>query len=471
VTVQVGQCGNQLGFDFFAALARESGREVEDESALRPQPLHQHISTLFRETPRSRGRDGGRSCCSTARAVLLDAEPRVIANVAARAAPSAPLSQQWQYTDTAEELQRVWKSVGASGSANNWAFGYYRQGEALGACALEMVRKEAEHCDRLSGFLFFQSLSGGTGSGAGSRISELLRDEYPCSFMMHAAVWPSRRSEVVVQSYNAVLSLAHLLESTDALLALHNDEAHDICQRRLDIARPSLSHLNSVLAGCVAELWLPSSPLPLSPTDPLPEPACPEMGDVVGTLCPSPLHKIVSVRSAPYISLSALPFSSHRWDGTLRTLRQMALTSWHLDEELDWHVSPDPAAAAAAGRGSGLGGPDRAVAHALYLRGVDWHGADVSLFRLPSLYAPWLPHLPFSVVGSARQSRGLKRSAVLLSNSQGAASKLDTILHTATNLRAADAYLHQYRKFGLSDAHLDLSLASLEQVASDYHNL
>lgn len=98
MTVQVGQCGNQLGFDFFAALARESGREVEDESALRPQPLHQHISTLFRETPRSRGRDGGRSCCSTARAVLLDAEPRVIANVAARAAPSAPLSQQWQYT-------------------------------------------------------------------------------------------------------------------------------------------------------------------------------------------------------------------------------------------------------------------------------------------------------------------------------------------------------------------------------------
>jgi len=229
----------------------------------------------------------------------------------------------WWSADTAEELQRVWNSVGASGSANNWAFGYYRQGEALGACALEMVRKEAEHCDRLSGFLFFQSLSGGTGSGAGSRISELLRDEYPCSFMMHAAVWPSRRSEVVVQSYNAVLSLAHLLESTDALLALHNDEAHDICQRRLDIARPSLSHLNSVLAGCVAELWLPSSPLPFSATDPLPEPACPEMGDVVGTLCPSPLHKIVSVRSAPYISLSALPFSSHRWDGTLRTLRQM----------------------------------------------------------------------------------------------------------------------------------------------------
>ena len=35
---------------------------------------------------------------------------------------------------------------------------------------------------------------------------------------------------MVVQSYNAVLSLARLLESTDALLALHNDEAHEICE-------------------------------------------------------------------------------------------------------------------------------------------------------------------------------------------------------------------------------------------------
>ena len=68
--------------------------------------------------------------------------------------------------DNAEEMQRVWKSVGASGSANNWAFGYYRQGAALGEIALEMVRRETEHCDSLSGFLFFQSLSGGTGSSS-----------------------------------------------------------------------------------------------------------------------------------------------------------------------------------------------------------------------------------------------------------------------------------------------------------------
>ena len=223
----------------------------------------------------------------------------------------------------------MWKSVGASGSANNWAFGYYRQGQALGECALEMLRREAEECDRMSGLLFLQSLAGGTGSGAGSRISEMVRDEYPCCFIFHAAVWPSRRSEVIVQSYNAVLSLAHVLESTDAVLALQNDEAHDICQRRLGIARPSLQHLNSVLAGSLAELWLPCVPASASATylgDSGGRATSVEMGDVVATACPSPLHKILSVRSAPHMSQQAIPFSNIAWPGTLTNLRQMVST-------------------------------------------------------------------------------------------------------------------------------------------------
>jgi hypothetical protein len=119
-----------------------------------------------------------------------------------------------------------------------------------------------------------------------------------------------------------------------------------------------------------------------------------------------------------------------------------AVTSWHLDEELDWHISPDSRTGAEDG-GDDVGRAHKAIAHALYLRGKDWHMADVSSFRTPALYAPWVPAVPFSVVGSARQSRGIERSAVLLSNSQGAATHLDRVLDRACTLRAADAYLHQ----------------------------
>lgn len=98
VTVQVGQCGNQLGLDFFAALAREGMRESEDatQAGVRGPPLHQHLPTFFRESPRS-STDTSHSCCSTARAVLLDAEPRVVANVAAKAKSSAETACQWRY--------------------------------------------------------------------------------------------------------------------------------------------------------------------------------------------------------------------------------------------------------------------------------------------------------------------------------------------------------------------------------------
>ena len=92
VTVQVGQCGNQLGLDFFAALAREGMRESEDatQAGVRGPPLHQHLPTFFRE-------NNSHSCCFTARAVLLDAEPRVVANVAAKAESSAETTRQWRY--------------------------------------------------------------------------------------------------------------------------------------------------------------------------------------------------------------------------------------------------------------------------------------------------------------------------------------------------------------------------------------
>jgi hypothetical protein len=70
----------------------------------------------------------------------------------------------------------------------------------------------------------------------------------------------------------------------------------------------------------------------------------------------------------------------------------------------------DRGAGAGGGGGDDLRRAHKACAHVLYLRGKDWQRADVSGFRSPSLYAPWLPAIPFSVVGSSRQSRGVERS-------------------------------------------------------------
>ena len=46
-----------------------------------------------------------------------------------------------------------------------------------------MVQREAEKCDRLGGFLSLLSLAGGTGSGVGAYVTEMLREEFPQVFV------------------------------------------------------------------------------------------------------------------------------------------------------------------------------------------------------------------------------------------------------------------------------------------------
>lgn len=87
-----------------------------------------------------------------------------------------------------------------------------------------MARKEIECCDCFGGFLFLQSLAGGTGSGVGVYITEVLRDEFPSAFMVNSVVWPYESGEVIVQNYNSVLTLSKLYEVWVVFVCLFLDE-------------------------------------------------------------------------------------------------------------------------------------------------------------------------------------------------------------------------------------------------------
>jgi len=50
---------------------------------------------------------------------------------------------------------------------------------------MSMVRKEAEKCDSVGGFLTFMSLAGGTGSGVGAYVTECLKQEFPHAFLLN----------------------------------------------------------------------------------------------------------------------------------------------------------------------------------------------------------------------------------------------------------------------------------------------
>ena len=54
---------------------------------------------------------------------------------------------------------------------------------------------------------------------------------------MSHCIWPYASGEVVVQSYNSLLTLSGLLDAADGVLIVQNEALHAAAQKLLDIAR------------------------------------------------------------------------------------------------------------------------------------------------------------------------------------------------------------------------------------------
>jgi len=182
----------------------------------------------------------------TAKSVMVDMESKVIEQIA----KEARLSGKWRYPDNHLFCQK-------RGSGNNWACGFCVNGPKESEAILNMVQTEVEKCDRLDGFLTLLSLAGGTGSGLGAYVTQRLRDEFPHSFLLNQVVWPYSAGEVIVQNYNAALTLSHLYQTSDAVLMMQNDTLQQICTKLLDIKKVSVQDLNKVISHTMASVLQP----------------------------------------------------------------------------------------------------------------------------------------------------------------------------------------------------------------------
>lgn len=153
-----------------------------------------------------------------ARCVLIDMEENVINQI--RSSPQGFLFKEDQLV------------MSNSGSGNNWAVGYSEYGTAFHDSLLDVVRHQAEACDSLQSFILCHSIGGGTGSGLGSYLCTLLRDEYPTIYRFSTAVFPNCKDDDVITSpYNSLLSLNELSESADCVFPLDNKALIEICER------------------------------------------------------------------------------------------------------------------------------------------------------------------------------------------------------------------------------------------------
>ncbi|BBN09110.1 hypothetical protein Mp_4g17230 [Marchantia polymorpha subsp. ruderalis] len=224
ITIQAGQCGNQVGCKFWESALREHAAAA---SGTRYPAFDDALSSFFRNvdtryTPPREIKAGNCSVpiqCLKARAVLIDMEEGVVNQLL-----KGPLSELF------DEKQYITDN---SGSGNNWAQGHEFYGPKYSDAILEKVRHEAESCHSLQSFFMLHSLGGGTGSGVGSYVLELLNDMYPKVHRFCTSIFPNAEDDDVITSpYNSLLSMAVLAEHADCVLPLENQALLDIIQKK-----------------------------------------------------------------------------------------------------------------------------------------------------------------------------------------------------------------------------------------------
>ncbi|XP_022649421.1 tubulin gamma-1 chain-like isoform X1 [Varroa jacobsoni] len=232
VTIQAGQCGNQIGFEFWKKLCQEHGISPQG-IALNPDDNIGDCKDVFfyqaddnHYIPRS---------------VLIDLEPRVINTI---------LNSEYERLYNREN---IYVSKDGGGAGNNWASGY-SQGNKLSDEIVDILERETENVDSLDAFVLCHSIAGGTGSGMGSYLIEQVKNRFPKKLIQTYSVFPNQddSADVVVQPYNSMLTLRRLIEFADCCIVLDNTALNRIACERLHIQNPSFAQVNNMVSNIMS---------------------------------------------------------------------------------------------------------------------------------------------------------------------------------------------------------------------------
>lgn len=217
------------------------------------------------------------------RAILVDLEPRV-RDLAPFAEPvlipmiprlSTTFSHHRLRTFTTQKIFLYPRMVAGRGTIGprgtlqvnvctkkSWKWSTVRQ---KGVTPLRQVpyyqqRREPAALCVFKGFMLMHSIAGGTGSGLGSFLLERLNDKFPKKLIQTYSVFPNaQEGDVVVQPYNALLTLKRLTNHADSVVVLDNGALARIATDRLHVQTPSFDQTNQLVRHVDASPYSPSS--------------------------------------------------------------------------------------------------------------------------------------------------------------------------------------------------------------------
>jgi len=229
ISVNIGQAGVEIGSASWALYCLEHSINPDGQ--------------MDREDLKTDVFDGFFSSTSSGsyvpRTVFADLEPTVI-----------DVIKHGEYKSLYHPDQLV---SGIEDAANNYARGHYTVGKQVIEMVIDRVRKLADDCDGMTGFIFCRSFGGGTGSGFSSLLMERLSADYGKKTKLEFSIYPAPRlSTAIVEPYNAVLTTHSTMDLIDCCFIVDNEAIYDICRRNLNIERPSYGNLNRIIAQAIS---------------------------------------------------------------------------------------------------------------------------------------------------------------------------------------------------------------------------
>ncbi|KAG8229603.1 hypothetical protein J437_LFUL002327 [Ladona fulva] len=223
----VGQCGNQIGGQFWNLALQEYGvlnssdassSFAERQSRVYRKDFHSFKGGTHHESffwnhgfsdLVSSGHQGERKEKKMkAKAILVDMEDGVVSQL---------LNSKYGHL-----FDKELKLTYFPGSGNNWAVGHKMHGKHFHETLSCIISQAVEKCDHLQGFILLCSLGGGTGSGLGSYILNILEENYSNVERFVGCVYPEENDDVITSPYNVLFATRELTEHATCVFPFDN---------------------------------------------------------------------------------------------------------------------------------------------------------------------------------------------------------------------------------------------------------
>jgi tubulin alpha len=230
ISISVGQAGIQLGNSVWSQYCQEHG--INNDGTLKAEAKDMYFTTFYEETGTGQ---------FVPRQITVDLEPTVVDDV--RTGPYAQM------------FHPEFLLNGKEDAANNFARGHYTVGKEILDQVNDRLRKLVDNSQNVQGFIMNHAVGGGTGSGLGALILERIAVDYRKKSKIGFEIYPAPNiSTCIVEPYNAMLSTHWLLDHTEVSVVLDNEAIYDICQKQLDIDRPSYEQLNIIISKVISSM-------------------------------------------------------------------------------------------------------------------------------------------------------------------------------------------------------------------------